>query len=190
MRVLVDANILFSRTLRDWLLMLQLESGGDVYTTYWTEDILAEVVYRLRRANPTWPGGTLTRLRDKIAATLEGGRVEDFTVDGSFGGDPDDQHVHAAALACGADIVLTSDNGFCIEGRRARLPYEVVRPDRFFVLVDDVVPGVVAAVAADQARHFRQRRDVDLCARLEAAGCPDFAVRVRSHLQSADTSDR
>lgn len=186
-RVLVDANVLYSRTLRDWLLMLQIESKGGLFTVYWTEDILAEVMYHLRREHPEWPGGRITDLRDKIARVLEGGRVDDFTVDGSFTGDPNDQHVHAAAIACGADIVLTDDGGFSAIGDD--LPYEVYRPDDFFVLVDDSRPGLVKRVAARQARHHWQRTGAaDLCAMLVAAGCPAFAERVRVRLQGVDTS--
>ena len=186
-RVLADANVLYSRTLRDWLLMLQIESKGAVFAVYWTEDILAEVVYHLRRDHPEWPGGKITDLREKIVRILEGGRVDDFTVDGSFLGDPNDQHVHAAAIACGADIILTSDSGFRAAGDH--LPYEVFEPDDFFVLVDDSSPTTVRRVAAAQARHhFERTGSADLCARLIAAGCPAFAERVRTRLQGVDTS--
>lgn len=43
-RVLVDANVLYSRTLRDWLALLYLESDS-FFSVYWTEDILAEAMY-------------------------------------------------------------------------------------------------------------------------------------------------
>jgi len=63
--------------------------------------------------------------------------VEDFVVDGTFTGAVNDQHVHAAAVACQAEIVLTSDGGFTAPGVVEELPYEVYPPDEFFVLVDD-----------------------------------------------------
>ena len=101
-----------------------------MFQTYWTEDIMAELCYHLRKNNPDWDGALITRLRDKIVESLEGGRVDDFTVDGSFpGSDPDDQHVHAAAIECNADIVLTMDRGFSSEGVVDSLPYEVYAPD-------------------------------------------------------------
>ena len=52
--VLADANILFSRTLRDWLLLVHLD-GGPIRVHY-TEDILAETVCRLRREHPSRRG--------------------------------------------------------------------------------------------------------------------------------------
>lgn len=188
-RVLVDANVLFSRTCRDWLIMLEL-SGGP-FKVYWTEDILAETLYRLRREHPTWGGAQITSIRDKIALSLENGRVDDFAVDGSFSlKDLDDQHVHAAAIACGAHVVLTCDKGFLDVREPDELPYEVYRPDDFFVLADDSSPDVVHLVAGQQMSYF-YRRDgsADLCSALRAAGCPEFAERVRRHLRTIDLTD-
>lgn len=183
---MVDANVLYSRTCRDWLILLEL--GGSPHKTYWTEDILAETLYRLRRRHPAWSGAKISTIRDKIAGSLEGGRVEDLDVDGTFPGeDPHDQHVHAAALACRADCVLTADTGFSDVETLDELPYEVYEPDDFFVLVDDSSPDVVRAVASQQVSYFLRRHgSADLCAGLRAAGCPDFAERVRRHLQTID----
>jgi hypothetical protein len=87
-RVLADANVLFSRTLRDWLILIQLVPGP--YTVYWTEDILAEVAYHLRKKHPDASGHVIPGIRRKITEALEGGRVDDFVVDGTFPGDVDD----------------------------------------------------------------------------------------------------
>jgi hypothetical protein len=188
-RVLADANVLFSRTLRDWLLLSQTVSDSELFAVYWTEDILAETVYRLRRGFPDWDGGKITTIRDKIAQVLEGGRVDDFPVDASFPGtDANDRHVHGAALACRADILLTEDAGF---GKiESVLPYEVYGADDFFVLLDDSSPETVRVVTERQAHHFwRTRGEADLCTPLKLAGCPEFAERVRAHLQQLDTSE-
>lgn len=63
-RVLLDANVLYSRTLRDWTLMLSLHGG--MYRGYWTEDIAAERIYRLRRAHTDWDGAVLSSIRGKL----------------------------------------------------------------------------------------------------------------------------
>ncbi|KOX12960.1 hypothetical protein ADK67_45040 [Saccharothrix sp. NRRL B-16348] len=175
---------MYSRTLRDWLALLQLSSSGEVYTVYWTEDVLAETIYRLRRNHPEWNGAKITSIRDRIAGTFEGGRVEDFSVDDSFpGGDGDDRHVHAAAVACRADIVLTADSGFTISGREPdSMPYEAYKPDDFFVLVDDSAPALVQLVTREQTMYWIQRSTrADLAGQLIAAQCPRFAERVRTY---------
>lgn len=183
-RVFVDANVLYPRTPRDWLALLQQKSAGQLYTVYWSEDVLAETMYHLRRSNPTWSGGKITRIRDRIAGIFEGGRVEDFLIDGTFpGDDANDQHVHAAAVACNAGYLLTADRGFRHPGVDPdALPYEVCTPDDFFVLVDDNAPQVVADVTRDQAEYWMCRTQrVDLADKLHEAGCPNFARRVRHH---------
>lgn len=50
-KVLADANILYSRTIRNWLCLLYLRGGHDMFQILWTEDIMAETLYR-RRNNP------------------------------------------------------------------------------------------------------------------------------------------
>ena len=52
--VLPDANVLFSRTLRDWLFLLA--HRGRLYTVHSTEDILAETMakYRIVNSAPTF----------------------------------------------------------------------------------------------------------------------------------------
>ncbi|WP_233552932.1 PIN domain-containing protein [Jiangella rhizosphaerae] len=129
-RALADANVLYSRTVRDWLILIQQESAERIYTLCWTEDILAEVIYHLRRDNPTADGGVITRLHDRIADALESGRITDFRIDGSFpGSDPNDQHVHAAAVAGKVSYLITADGGFRSSGVDLDdLPYEVHSP--------------------------------------------------------------
>lgn len=156
---------------------------------YWTEDILAETMYHLRRDHPDWPGHKTRTVADKIRAVFDGGRVEDFVPDGSFvGPDPHDQHVHAAALACGAGILLTADNGFSSpSAQEEESHYEVHAPDDFFVLVDDSAPDIVRAVVLKQQHYWLRRQGrANLPQTLIAAGCHHFADRVRNHLQDID----
>ncbi|MBB5788274.1 PIN domain-containing protein [Jiangella mangrovi] len=184
-RALVDANVLYSKTLRDWLIMIQLESGGGLYELCWTEDILAETLYRFRKDHPTVDGGVIARLHDIIATTLEGGRIHDYVIDGSFSGsDPHDQHVHAAAIAAGATYLITADGDFTSPGIDLdSLPYEVHGPDSFLMLVDDSAPHRVRAVTKKQERYWDQRRrSKTLSQALRDAGCPGFAQRVLQHL--------
>lgn len=143
---------LYSRTLRDWLILIQLESGGGLYELCWTEDIMAEVVYNYRRQHPTADGAVITKIRDRITAALGNGRIDNFTIDGSFAGsDKNDQHVHAAAVAAGAAYVITADTGFTSPDIDLdSLPYEVHTPDSFLVLVDDSAPHHVREVTRRQ----------------------------------------
>lgn len=185
--MLVDANVLFSRTLRDWLFLLRNETEGGMFTVYATEDILAETLYRLRRRYPNAPGSLTSRAHDRICEQLDD-RVADYTIDGSYPGpDQNDAHVHAATVASGAGKLLTADSGFTKldEEVAAQLPYEVHTPDSFFTLIDDSASLKVRAVTEEQLRYFLKRDgEADLPGRLKNAGCPSFAERVRVHLQA------
>jgi hypothetical protein len=183
--ILVDANVLYSRTLRDWLALIYLEDAG-LFRVCWTTDILAETLHHLRKKHPNWDGAKIEAARRHIEGTFLDGRIADFVVDESFQGkDPGDAHVHAAAIACAADMLLTFNaSDFLPSGIDAdELSYEVWHPDEFFVLIDDSAPHVVREVTARQVKYwFEQRGEADLCRHLRDAGVPKFADRVRRHL--------
>lgn len=181
--VFVDANVWYPRALRDWLGVFSRTRGTRPFEVRWTEDVLAEVVYHLRRLHPEWAGSRITGIRDRISATFETGRVDEFEVGEDYKGrDPLDAHVHAAAVACGAHYLVTRNEKDFIWDANCST-YEVLSPDEFFVLVDDKSPDLVAAAAGRMYRHWRDLTgESDLPRRLREAGCPQFADRVRRHL--------
>ena len=181
-RVFVDANVLCSRTLRDWTCLLRLRTDG-MFQLHTTEDVLAETVRTLRRKYPELPGGAVTRLRAAVLGAIDE-LVEDFDATVPYAGqDPDDRHVHAAAEACRAHVLLTEDQGFTPTDAAN---YEVYRCDDFFLLVDDSAPGAVRDVVRQQAHYWSARPEAKrrgLADALRDAGCPQFAARVESHLR-------
>lgn len=60
LRVVVDANVLASRTLTDWLFNFR-RHGRISFAAIWSRDIEAETVRVLRRRNPSWPGEAIER---------------------------------------------------------------------------------------------------------------------------------
>lgn len=186
-RVFVDANVLWSKTLRDWLFLLRNTSGGEMFTVCSSEDVIAEVIYTLRREKPTAPGHLTRRVHDTIRDSLDY-RVDNFPEGGASypGADPHDMHVHAAAVADGCAVILTADKGFTtlLPEQVELLPYEIYRPDDFFVLIDNSAPLLVRDVCAQQLQYWCAKSgSVNLADRLESAGCPQFADRVRERLE-------
>ena len=182
-RILVDANVLYSRTLRDWLLLIQSETPG-MFRTCWTEDILAETVHHIRRNNPLLDGGAVTVVRDRMVAAMSE-RIEAFVVK-EFAPltDEHDLHVHAAAVDGQVSMVLTNDKGFLDlpDAVTDMLPYEVIDADSLFVLIDDSSPETVRRVTARVWGHLRKKDPAaDVAQLLVQAGCPRFAQRVRHH---------
>ncbi len=177
--VFVDANVWFSRTLRDWIGMLYVTPPIAPFEVRWTEDVFAELIYSLRRRHPDWEGSRITGIRDRLAEVFETGRVSDFQITSDYkGSDPLDAHVHAAAVACGADYLITA-NESDFKWDEDDSPYEVLTPDEFFLLVYDAVPELVAEVAVRMSRHwFKLLGDANIPERLKNAACPRFAERV------------
>lgn len=182
--VFVDSNVLYSRTLRDWLALLYLNPHVEVFRVFWSEEVLADVIHHLRKDHPDWSGVKISAIRDRLTEVFEDGRVKDIDVDGTYqGSDPDDAHIHAAAVACRADILLTANvSDFVTAKDDTLLPYDVMTPDEFFVWVDDVAPLAVRGVTKEQRDYwFGQHGEVHLPRSLCRAGAPEFAERVRLH---------
>lgn len=107
--VLADANILFSRTLRDYFLYL---ADAGAIEIHWSQQILDEMSRNLRKQIGLSQAET-DRLEALMNAYIEYALVdveaEDLSTVEDVAMDPNDRHVLAAAISAGADILL-SDN--------------------------------------------------------------------------------
>lgn len=152
-----------------------------------TEDVLAEAIYRLRRKYPAWDGGQISRIRDALVRNLDE-LIEDFPIRDDLAGiDPNDIHVHSAAVAGNANMLITSDGDFLeLQGDSVELPYEIWSADEFFVLVDDSAPHLVELVTKKQVLYWNKdpRKPGRIVEKLVESGCPQFAERVKKHLRS------
>ena len=189
-KILVDANVLFSRTQRDWLLLLKQEAGPGMFSLCVTEDILAELEYRLRRKFPKADGAVIKSVREKIELTVDE-VLADFVGDvPNPTSDPDDSHVNAAAISADVNILLTADSGFTAlsDEIKESLPYEIMEPDDFFSLIDDSAPQFVKGVTLKQLAYWDSlnedlgaKKYASLEAALVASNCKKFASKVKIH---------
>jgi hypothetical protein len=147
-----------------------------------TEDVISETLYHRRRDNPELDGGVITDLRKKLVDAIDEILGEYDASIPYEGPDPHDPHVHAAAVASQADILLTQDQGFSDD---SELPYEVFNCDDFFILIDDSASWMVQRVVAAQVAYWREKpgKHKSLADALRAAACPNFADRVDAHLR-------
>lgn len=133
-RIFVDANVLASWTLHSWLFMLR-EASTAMFSLLTTEDVLAETLYTWRRRYPDADGSLITNFRSRFENAFDE-IVHDFNGQVPYSGvDPHDRHVHAAAVASHADILLTCDEGLLHQPDADSLPYSPYHPDDFFVLM-------------------------------------------------------
>lgn len=182
----MDANVLHSRTCRDWLFLFRLHTDGE-FQLHASEDVLAETLHAIRRSNPRLTGEQLLRIRLLLIDNIDE-LVYPYRGDEGFrGADPNDYHVHAAAIAGEANILLTANRSSDFSAHPEREPYRVEHPDRFFVQLAKNCPDALASVLHEQANYWECREPKrTLADALTAAGCPYFAEIVtdllpRSH---------
>jgi len=129
-------------------------------------------------------GGAVTALADNLRRSMSE-RIDEFEMKPLAGlSDRDDLHVHAAAIGGSVDMLLTLDTDFLSlpDSITDALPYEILTPDSFLVLVDDSGPEYVREVVDTQWEYWRKKDpSVDLPQRLREVGCPIFAERVYRH---------
>lgn len=184
--VFLDANILYSRVLRDWFCNAYLSGGATrPFEVRFSEDVLAEVLHSLRRSHPDWDGGRIARVRESLLKVFPGAVVRDYKVDGTWpGADEHDGHVHAAAVTCAAGYLVTNDKGFHCPDIVDLLPYEVHTADSFLTMFDEYFPQLCFEAVQRQFDYHRSRSsDFDLGKGLRDAGAPQFAKRVISHIR-------
>lgn len=154
--VFVDANVLFSRTLRDWTLMIGAECNR--FAVISSRDCLVEAIAKIRERNPAAEGGMIHHIHDLIERSLHdlittypGGPIDGIA-------DEKDWHVIHAATEAGAKILVTS-NVRDFAPVAESLPFDLYSPDELFDLVWKNDPRAVEQVTREQLRYWNDRAE-------------------------------
>lgn len=141
-------------------------------------------LHHLRKRSPK-AGSDLLDAHLKQIAILIDEVVEVFPGHAPFTGrDKGDYHVHAAAIACQADVLLTNNSPVDFTDNEDAEPYEIYTADDFFLLVADSNPASILRVTKEQFEYWGNKPGSrPLNKALIAAGCPQFAARVRENLR-------
>ena len=107
--VLLDTNILMSKTLRDWILLLTKESDYRFFAPYVSTRIMDEFGYHTRRKDPMIHDAKIEKWKQQILTSCKSLNAG-FPVE-PVAGFPDinDLHVHAAAQHGGMHALVTDD---------------------------------------------------------------------------------
>lgn len=198
--VLLDTNILMSKTLRDWILILAQESNFKFFQPYVSSGILDEFGYKMRRRKPELDDGALEmckkQIRDSTWDIISGFQVSHIP------GYPDknDLHVHAAADHGGMHALITHDTkllNFATtpEGQDIQ-KYETMSADDFLTkqLTKRVPLSLFAQVYIGHIKHALRLgyKDFDVCKALDRTKdrqgnkqeplAPQFARFLRTHI--------
>lgn len=155
-----DACVLYPAPLRDFLIWLALTG---TFRARWTERIHDEWTRAVLRKHPDQTDA-LARTRQ-----LMNDAVPDCLVDGyeaiAHGialPDPDDVHVLAAAIRCGASVIVTFNLKDFPEKVLAPYGIEAQHPDEFVDYLFDLHPAAVVEAASRQRANLKHPpMDVD-----------------------------
>ncbi|MDR0283838.1 MAG: PIN domain-containing protein [Propionibacteriaceae bacterium] len=183
--VVADANVLFSRSLRDYLL---IAAEQEVIEVHWSPQILKDLADKLVERRPGFTAAAAQRLVNAMTTAFPDALItpskEDLTRVSKYAlPDSDDCDVIASALTVEATIICTLNRKHFPEPVMDDLGLTAIGPDDLLVaLIDDYPPQMVAAHRQAVA-HFPGGTDHSTLAALHKAQAPRVAARFAAVLQ-------
>lgn len=154
MKAVLDANVLFPTILREILIAL---AAAGLFVPLWSPRLLAEwrhAAARLGADQAAIAGAEIALLRDRFPNAEmpdDGNRVIDLNLP-----DPADRHVIEAALAGGADQIVTANLRDFPRGIMGSLGLRAIHPDAFLLSLHADNPQAVATTVR-QAHEKAER---------------------------------
>ena len=182
---LLDANVLYSAALRDFLLRL---ADRRLFTPLWSAEIHAEWIRSILEDRPDLSPEVLDRTRSVMDQHFPDSLVEGYTgltsrVDLP---DPDDRHVLAAAIHGGADVIVTMNLRDFPDEALAPRALEARHPDAFVFGLLEEHPGTVREVAREHRAALQNppRSPAEHLAALAGVGLTQTVAALRSYESS------
>ncbi len=152
--VVYDACVLYPAPLRDLLMHLAL---SDLFRARWSNMLHDEWMRNVLANRPDLSPDRLERTRDRMNHSVRDCVVSDFEymISSINLPDPDDRHVVAAAIHCGASLIVTFNlKDFPDDALK---PYNLAaqHPDDFIVDLLDLHPAGVLEAAASHRRSLK-----------------------------------
>lgn len=151
--VVFDSNVLFSSRLTSLLMWLAM-SG--LFRARWSVDIHREWMAAVHDVRGI-PIEQLTPRRDAMDASVPDGCVSGYEdlIGGLALPDPDDRHVLAAAIRCGASTIVTFNEKDFPPEYIDKYGIQTLHPDDFILDLDEANEGVLIAAARTDLMHYK-----------------------------------
>jgi len=183
--VLYDACALYPAPLRD--LLIRIAVSG-IVRARWTGQILDEMVAAILAQRADLSSEQLARTRELMCRAVPDCLVDRFEslIDSVDLPDPNDRHVLAAAIRCGAQAIITFNLKDFPDHLLARWDIEAKHPDEFVLESIDIAQGVVVRCLTEQATSLRNPPQTveEVLVTLSAAGLVQSCVRMRDLLRA------
>ncbi|VAW85601.1 hypothetical protein MNBD_GAMMA18-1227 [hydrothermal vent metagenome] len=150
--VLLDANVLYPATMRDFLITL---ATIGLYSAKWTEQIHDEWTRNLIKNRPELDPEALARTQKLMNRAVPDSLVtgHEPLIQGLALPDSDDRHVLAAAIRCGAQVIVTQNLKDFPTNALDQYGIEAIHPDEFLEYQFGLRPElVIKAAKAQRAR--------------------------------------
>lgn len=176
--VLADANILFSRTQRDYFLYL---ADAGAIEIHWSQQVLDEMSRNLR-ARLGLDNAATERLEGLMNDFIEYALVEvdpaDLATAEAVEMDAKDRHVLAAALSTDADILLTENTKHFPRDWMTVHGIELLGAGELLVRLAERFPDELRAAHARTLQHS-PKTEADVLATLERTAGPSAVDAIR-----------
>jgi len=170
--VFADANVLYARVLRDYLLYAATEG---VIEIVWSRRVLDEMAEHLVQNIPGFTIDSAELLVEKMTSFYPDAEVNpeesdyEMLIEFLFP-DEDDKHVFAAVLAAEADIICTSNKKHFPEEIASHFGVAIMSPDQLLCRMVKLEPKKMYVAHSDVVRFFPEGTDEGTLAALGKAG--------------------
>ena len=179
---LFDANVLYPSGLRNFLMHLALTG---ILRAHWSAEVHDEWIRNLLKNRPDITRDKLERTRRLMDQAAPDALVSGYEslMESLELPDRDDRHVLAAAIRCGASVIVTLNLADFPSHALAKLGIEAQHPDDFVLALLDAFPDFVLEAARTHRASLKNppKTQEEYLAELNAQGL-EKSVRVLRNL--------
>ena len=179
----LDASVLYPALLRNMLMHFAVEN---LFQPRWSARVQEEWMAALLRRRPDISREQLLRTRRLMELHADEALVEGFegAVNALILPDPDDRHVLAAAIHCGAKVIVTANLRHFPATKLAACGIRAEHPDDFLagLLSDNPQDAIIAFLALCGNRRNPPQSPLEVTYILASQGLPKTAAALMSHL--------
>ncbi len=177
-----DANVLYPSGLRNFLMHLALTG---IFRAHWSAEVHDEWIRNLLKNRPDITREKLERTRRLMDQAAPDALVTGYEslIESIELPDPDDRHILAAAIRCGASVIVTLNLADFPGHVLANFRIEAQHPDDFVLALLDAFPDFVLEAARTHRASLKNppKTQEEYLAELNAQGL-EKSVRVLRNL--------